>query len=153
VLQVGKSVLSGTAAALATIRRCSEIEIDHRRREQRQRLADDQAADHGIAERLAQLRAGAGAEHQRHAAEQRRHRRHHDRAEAQQAGLADRLLRRLALVALGLEREVDHHDAVLLDDADQQDDADQRDQAEVEAEQHQRSAARRRRPTAASTGS
>ena len=37
-------------------------------------------------------------------------------------------------------REVDHHDAVLLDDADQQDDADQRDQAEVEAEQHQRSA-------------
>ena len=41
------------------------------------------------------------------------------------------------LVALGRDREVDHHDAVLLDDADQQDDADQRDQAEVESEHHQ----------------
>jgi len=35
------------------------------------------------------------------------------------------------LVALGRDGEVDHHDAVLLDDADQQNDADQRDQAEV----------------------
>ena len=35
-------------------------------------------------------------------------------------------------------REVDQHDAVLLDDADQQDDADHGDQAEIEAEQHQR---------------
>ena len=61
------------------------------------------------------------------AAEQRRHRRHHDRAEAQQARLVDRLLGRLALLALRLEREVDHHDRVLLHDADQQDDADQRD--------------------------
>ncbi len=33
--------------------------------------------------------------------------------------------------ALGLEREVDHHDRVLLDDADQQDDADQGDDAEL----------------------
>ena len=45
--------------------------------------------------------------------------------------------RRQMLVALGRDGEVDHHDAVLLDDADQQDDADQRDQAEVESEQHQ----------------
>ena len=35
-------------------------------------------------------------ERQRQRAEQRRHRGHHDRAEAQQAGLIDRLLRRLA---------------------------------------------------------
>ena len=34
------------------------------------------------------------------------------------------LARRHAFVALGVEREVDHHDRVLLDDADQQDDAD-----------------------------
>ena len=63
-------------------------------------------------------------EHQRQRAEHRGHGRHHDRPEAQQAGLIDRLARRLALVALGLEREVDHHDGVLLDDADQQNDAD-----------------------------
>ena len=37
-------------------------------------------------------------------------------------------------------REIDHHDAVLLDDADQQDDADQRDHAEVEAERASASA-------------
>jgi hypothetical protein len=41
------------------------------------------------------------------------------------------------LLALGLQREVDHHDAVLLDDADQQDDADQRDHRQVEVEDHQ----------------
>ena len=35
----------------------------------------------------------------------------------------------MPLVALGLEREVDHHDRVLLHDADQQHDADQRDDA------------------------
>ena len=65
------------------------------------------------------------------AAEQRRHRRHHDRTEAQQARLVDRFLRRLPSFALGLEREVDHHDRVLLDDADEQDDADERDHAEI----------------------
>ena len=32
-----------------------------------------------------------------------------------------------SLVALGLEREIDHHDRVFLDDADQQNDADQGD--------------------------
>ena len=41
-------------------------------------------------------------------------------------------------VALGLEREVDHHDRVLLDDAHQQDDADQADHRQVLSEQHQR---------------
>src|SRR4051794_27570498 len=41
------------------------------------------------------------------------------------------------LLALGRDREVNHHDAVLLDNADQQNDADQRDKAEVVAEQHQ----------------
>ena len=45
---------------------------------------------------------------------------------------------RQMLVALGGDGEVHHHDAVLLDDADQQDHADHGDQAEIEAEQHQR---------------
>ena len=94
---------------------------------------NDQAADHGVAERLAQLRAGAAPEHQRQRAEQRRHRRHHDRPEAQQAGLANRVVRRQVLLALGLDGEVDHHDAVLLDDADQQNDADQRDHRQFDS--------------------
>ena len=40
--------------------------------------------------------------------------------------------------ALGFECEVDNHDAVLLDDADQQDDADDGDDVEVLAEEAQR---------------
>ena len=39
--------------------------------------------------------------------------------------------RRLALLALRLEREIDHQDGVLLDDADQQDDADDGNDAQV----------------------
>ena len=38
-----------------------------------------------------------------------------------------------ALLALGVQREIDHHDAVLLHNADEQDDADQRDHAEIRA--------------------
>ena len=81
---------------------------------------------------------GAVAQHQRHAAEQRRHGRHHDRTEAQERRLADRLGRRQAFLALGGDGEVDHHDAVLLHDADEQDRADEGDEAEFVAEQHER---------------
>ena len=90
---------------------------------------------------MAQLRADAGAEHQRQRAEHRRHRRHQDRPEAQQAGLIDRLARRHAFVALRLEREVDHHDRVLLHDADQQHDADDADDVEAGAGDLERSSA------------
>jgi hypothetical protein len=38
---------------------------------------------------------------------------------------------RLPFLALRLEREVDHHDRVLLDDADQQHDADDADHAQI----------------------
>ena len=65
------------------------------------------------------------------APQQSRHRRHHDRPETQQAGLVDRLLRAFAFLPLGLQGKVDHHDRVLLHNADQQDDADQRDNAEL----------------------
>ena len=40
--------------------------------------------------------------------------------------------------ALRLQREVDHHDRVLLDDAHQEDDADQADHGQILPEQHQR---------------
>src|SRR5215469_16513867 len=40
-----------------------EIKIDHRRGEQREQLTDDEAADHRVTERLAQLRTRTGAEH------------------------------------------------------------------------------------------
>ena len=50
----------------------------------------------------------------------------------------NRAFGRHAGLAFRLQSEVDHHDGVLLDDADQQDDADQRDHIEVASEQHQR---------------
>src|SRR5258708_28692193 len=59
-----------------------EIEIDHRRGVERQQLAQRETADHGVAERLAQLRSGAVTERERNAREHRRRRRHQDRAEA-----------------------------------------------------------------------
>ena len=60
-------------------------------------------------------------------------RRHHDRPEARKAGLVNRLRRRQPALAFAVEREVHHHDAVLLDDADQQDDADEGDHRQLGA--------------------
>ena len=128
-------------------RQTIEEQINHRRGIERQHLAEDQAADDGDAERPPQLRAHAGAERQRNAAQQRRHGGHHDGPEAQQAGLKNGVLRSLAFVALGFQGKIDHHDRVLLDDADEQHDADERDHAEVAArdEQRQQRAHARRR--------
>ena len=50
----------------------------------------------------------------------------------------DRGLRRQPARPLGIERDVDHHDRVLLHDADQQDHADERDDRELGPAQHQR---------------
>ena len=51
-------------------------------------------------------------------------------AETQQTGLEDGLHRALALVALGLKRKVDHHDSVLLHNANEQDNADHGDEVQ-----------------------
>jgi len=89
------------------------------------------------AQRLAQFGADAHADGQRQTAEQGGHGGHHDGPEAQQAGLIDRLNRRQSLIALGLQRKVDHHDGVLLHDADQQNNADNADDAQVGSSQQQ----------------
>ena len=75
---------------------------------------------------------------QRDAAQQRGHRGHHDGTEAQQAGFVDGFRRVLAVLALGFQCEVDHHDAVFLHDADEQDDADDGHHAEILTEEHER---------------
>ena len=127
-------VPTDSARALREARRQPvEGEVDDRRRIERHHLAHEQPADDRDAERMAELGSHARAEGERQTAEERRHRRHHDRPKAQEARLVDRVLRRLAFLALGLEREVDHHDGVLLDDADQEDDADERDDVELAA--------------------
>ena len=115
-----------------------EQDVDHRRRQQRQQLTGNQPADDGDPERLTQLRAFAKADRKRHCAERRGECRHENRAEAQQARLAHRRHCRQATRALGLEREVDDEDRILLDDADQQEHADQRNNRELHSEQQQR---------------
>ena len=75
-------------------------------------------------------------------------RRHEDRTEAFHAGLANGLLRRQTPRPFGVEREVDKHDAVLLDDTDQQNDADKRDHRQVHARRAAAPAAPPGRPTA-----
>jgi len=52
-----------------------------------------------------------------------RHGSHHDGSEAEEACFIDGVERGLAFNAFGFEREVNHHDGVLLDDTDEKDDA------------------------------
>ncbi len=108
-----------------------EGEIDDRRSVQSKDLAEDEAADDGDAERATKFRADAGAEGERKSGQERGHGGHHDGAETEQAGFVNGIQRGLAFVALCVEREVDHHDGIFLDDTDEQDDADQRNDAEL----------------------
>ena len=101
-------------------------------------MREQQAADDYQAERLAGFAAGAVAKGDRHGAEQGGHGGHHDRAEADQAAFVDGLLGAETLVALGFEGEVDLHDGVLLDDADQHDEPDEGVDAQIDLEDHQR---------------
>src|ERR1700721_3282730 len=96
-----------------------EIEIEDRRSEKRQKLHHCKPAANRITKWLTKFRAPAYPKHQRHAAEHGGHSGHEDRAKAQQARLGDGAFRRQSL-ALARDREIDQHDAVLLDYADQQ---------------------------------
>ena len=74
-------------------------------------------------------------------------RRHQDRTEALQAGFVNGGCRRQPAPAFAVEREVHHHDAVLLDDADQQNNADEGDHRQFgvgNLQRQQRAEARRR---------
>ena len=90
--------------------------------------------DYRDAERLACLSARAPPDGDRQRAKNCRHGGHHDRPEAHQGPLIYRLGGRLTLIPLSLEREVDHHDRVFLDDANQHDQANERVDAEVHIE-------------------
>src|SRR5471032_2486696 len=125
-------------AAAETLPQAVHGEEDHRRGKQREQLAEQQPADNRDAQRVAQLRADAGAQRQRHRAEQRGHAGHQDRPKAQLRRLANRFHRAQAALAQKLQREVDHHDAVFHDDADQQHNANQADDVELRARHQQR---------------
>jgi len=71
-------LLAAHYAGLAppALRKAVEIEVDHRRREEREELREDEPAHHRDAERVAKLGAHAPADHERQRAQHRLHRRH-----------------------------------------------------------------------------
>ena len=69
------------------------VEVNHRRDIERQQLREHQSSDHCQTERLACIGAFAISESDRQRPEQRRHRGHHDGAEAQQAAAIDGVAR------------------------------------------------------------
>src|SRR6185437_1873252 len=106
--------------AREAMRQVVKEDIDDRGGVEGEHLAEEQAANHGDAERPAKFRANSRTERQWDAAEQRSHRGHHNGTETQQAGLIDGIGGVLAMLALGFQREINHHDAVFLHDADKQ---------------------------------
>src|SRR5260370_22772752 len=96
------------------------VKVNNRGCVKRQDLRDEQTANNRNPKRLAQLRSCALLNSERERTEKGGHRCHHDRAKTQQTGLVDRFLRSLALFPLSIERKVNHHDRVLLNDPDQQ---------------------------------
>ena len=115
-----------------------EQHVHHGRGQQRKQLAGYQPANDGYAQGLAQLGALAKANGQGQGTERCRHGGHEDGPKTQQTRLAHGLQRRDAARALGLERKVDDHDGVLLDDANQQKHADERNDGELHVEKHER---------------
>ena len=126
------------ARAGESLRQVVEENVDHRRGVEGEHLAQEQAADHGDAQRPAQLRPDSRSDRQRDSAQQRGHGGHHDGTKAQQAGLVDRIGRVQAPLPFSFQGEVDHHDAVLFHDADEQDDADNCHHAQILVKQNER---------------
>jgi hypothetical protein len=101
-------------------------DIDDGRGVKREDLAQQQPTHHDDAQRFAQLGTVTGSQRQRQPSQQRRHGGHHNWAEAEQASIVNCIRRVLAVLPLAFQGEVDHHDAVLFHNADQQDNADDR---------------------------
>ena len=98
---------------------------------------------------MARFASCAVSQRDRNGAQQRRHGRHHDRTEPDQAPFVDGVYRSQSLASLGVEREIDLHDRVLLHDADQHDQSDEGIDVQIHSEQdqgYQRAEARRRQP-------
>jgi hypothetical protein len=114
------------------------VDIEHRRHVERQRLRNEQSTHDREAERPASLSSGAPAKCNRQRPDERSQRRHHDRSEANEARIEDRGGGGLSFATAFLDRHVDHHDAVLLDQSDEHDHTDERIDIQVASEQHQR---------------
>src|SRR5580704_1517008 len=114
-----------------------ERKINDRGGVEGQHLAENQATDNGDAEGFAKFGTGSGAQGERQSAEECRHGGHEDWPKTQNACLEDGVSGRLAIHAFGSEGEIDHHDGVLFDDANQENDSDDGDNTEIQVKNHQ----------------
>ena len=110
------------------------IKVDNGGGVEREHLAHHQTSDDGDTQRPAKFGAVPSTDGDGKAAKHRSHRGHHDGSEAQETRLINRFFGIIALVALGIDGEIDHQDRVFLHDTDQQDDADKGDNAEFGVE-------------------
>src|SRR5208282_3339371 len=114
-----------------------EREINDRRGVEREHLAQNQSADNGDAERIAEFRTRTSAENQRQSAKEGGHGGHQNGTKAQDASLKNGIPRAFAIDPFGGQRKVDHQNGVLLDDTDQQNNADHGDNAKVLVKDHE----------------
>ena len=84
-------------------------------------MGGEEAADNGQTERPASGAAETGGNGQ--GGHEGGHGGHHDRTKPNEAAFGNRIGGRFAFDALGFEREVDLHDGVFLNDANQQNEA------------------------------
>src|ERR1700722_5829667 len=92
--------------------------IDYWRRIECEHLAYEQAADHGNSKWSPQFRTDAASESQRNPTEKSSHGSHHDRAKTKKACLVDGFRGILSGMPFCIQCEINHHDAVFLDDSD-----------------------------------
>src|SRR5579885_1694179 len=129
--------VAGSAAAANPDLYSIHVEINDRRGEEREELAQDEAADDSYSEWAAKLCASAMANGEWQGAEKCRHRGHENRTEAEQACFVNRLDGRETFLGLRLHSEIHHKDGILLDDTDKQNDADQSNEGQLNFEEHQ----------------
>src|SRR5581483_2986473 len=123
--------------ALEPVGKAAHVEVDDGGGVESEEWRDEKAADDGDAEGLTQFGAVAGFQREGQGAEQGGHRGHHDGAETEAAGLIDGLFGREPVLAFGVEGEIDHHNGVLLYDADEEDNADEGDEGKLGVKKEQ----------------
>src|SRR5258708_29102615 len=112
-------------------------QINDRRRVEREYLAKDETTGHSDTQRAPEFRSSSMTKRERKSTEESGHRGHHDGAKAKQTCFEDGVSRVLSLYSLRKEREVNHHNRVLLNNSDKQDDADDGDHVQLALKENQ----------------
>src|ERR1700733_6773493 len=108
-----------------------KVKVDYRCNEESEDLRQKQPAYYRNAKRVPRFAARAAADRNRNRAKQGGHGGHHDWTKALQATLHHGCLGVQAFNLLRVKREIDNHDCVLLDNANEQDHSQKRIEIQV----------------------